>query len=340
MSALCVRHVWRPTSDSATALRQAPRAHAILRGKTMTNKECAIDASSLSLVFPVRVDGQDRLENLATSSRYVRQFLRGAELVLVECDDETRVSDEVKARFDRVIFIKSIDAFSKSECMNTGLLQCTRPVVGFYDVDVLVHPAAMEWAIDKIQTGHYPLVLPFNGVFVDITGACRRDVIKRLAVGSLVHDAVSAINLRPDSSARIVDGGVFVADREVMTMEGGYNVKMVSYGWEDIEVLLRLEKLGYYRDYAPYNLVHLDHSRGPDSVRNEHFDLNEAEYRKVRAMSRRSLRRYVDEDLRIVTGAKAARQRRDLRRRKSRGLLSRSGIGALIGKVRSRLSHR
>lgn len=306
----------------------------------MTTKECAIDASSLSLVFPVRLDGADRLENLTTSSRYVRSYLAGAELVLVESDGETKVPDEVKAKFDRVIFIRSVDAFSKADCMNTGLLECTRPVVAFYDVDVLVHPSAVAWGIETIQSGRYPVVLPFNGVFVDISGDCRRRVIDRLEVGTLVDDTVEAINALSDAAARIVDGGVFLADREVMTMEGGYNSRMISYGWEDIEVLLRLEKLGYYRAYAPHNLIHLDHTRGPDSKRNEHFDRNHAEYRKVRAMSRRALRDYVDNDLTIVRGTDAAQERQRLRRRKSRGALSRAGLGALFGKMRSRLRHR
>ena len=303
-------------------------------------KTHSIDAISLSVVFPVRIDGADRLENLDASSRYVRQSFTGAQLILVECDRTSKVPQTIKDIFDRVIFISSETPFSKSLCMNTGLLECTRPIVAFYDVDVLVHPAAAAWAIEAIQSGKYPVVLPFNGVFVDVGGDRRVDVIERLDVGSLASDTMRIINKLPDATARVVDGGVFLADREILTLEGGYNSRMISYGWEDIEVLLRLEKLGYYRAYAPHNLIHLNHSRGPDSIRNEHFDRNKAEYQRIRAMSRASLRVYVDEELRLTSGRDVADRRQALRRKKSRSAFSYPGINALFSKVRSRLRHR
>lgn len=304
----------------------------------MTRKYRPIDASALSVVFPVRLDGADRLENLDASSRYVRRHFSDAELILVEADRTSKVPQEIIDRFDDVILLPSDAPFSKSQCMNAGLMKCTRPVVAFYDVDVLVHPDAAAWAIEQIQSGRYPVALPFNGVFVDISGARRKSVIEHLSVGVLAEDAMAEINALADATARIVDGGVFLADREMITLEGGYNSRMISYGWEDVEVLLRLEKLGYYRCYALHNLVHLDHSRGPDSIRNEHFAENHAEYRRVRAMSRIELRNYVDNELRLAPNKDDARLQ--LRRRKSRSSFGLHALCALISKIRSRLRHR
>jgi GT2 family glycosyltransferase len=306
----------------------------------MTLNDGHIDASSLSLVIPLRVDGEDRLENLDTSSRYIKRHLKGAELILVEFDRVSSIPNFIKERFDRYILIESEGPFSKSRCMNAGLLECTRPIVGFYDVDVLVNPAAIEWSLKIISTAQHSIVVPFNGVFVDITGGLRRAVITSLSVETLSHEKVNAINQRPNATARIVDGGIFLADRDVITSEGGYNHKMISYGWEDIEVLLRLEKLGYYRAYASANLIHLDHSRGPDSVRNEHFDRNRHEYLRVRRMSRSTLRNYVDNELRLIAGSEADAQRKRIREMRSRSFFHRAGIMALYSKVVSRLAQR
>lgn len=308
--------------------------------KSMTLNDGQIDASSLSLVIPLRVDGEDRLENLDATSKYIKRYLKGAELILVECDRASAIPDFIKERFNRYILIESEGPFSKSRCMNSGLFECTRPIVGFYDVDVLVHPAAIEWSLNIISAGRHPIVVPFNGVFVDITGDLRRTVITSLSVQALAHEKVNEINQRPNATARIVDGGIFLADRDVIMSEGGYNHKMVSYGWEDLEVLLRLEKLGYYRAYASTNLIHLDHSRGPDSVRNEHFNRNRDEYLRVRRMSRSGLRNYIDNELRLVPGIEADAQRKRIREMRSRSSFHHARISALYSKVISRLRHR
>jgi len=296
-------------------------------------------SSALSIIVPVRIDVPDRLENLRTSTAYLRKHFPYAEMIMVECDESSTVPDDVKSLFDEVLFVALHGPFAKSRAMNLGLLRARRPVVAFYDVDVLVHPSAARWAVRQILTKRFPLVLPFSGVFVDVSGARRREMILQLEVGRLALESVREINAKPDCTARIVDGGVFFADREVMIVEGGYNARMISYGWEDIEVLRRFEQLGYYRAYAKENLIHLDHARGPDSVKNEYTDRNRDEYERVKQMSRAKLRTYVINDLAIAHGPDIDRLRHEVRARKSRSNFGPTRVAALVSKIASRIRH-
>lgn len=309
-------------------------------GAVMGVRATPVDCSMLSVILPVRIDNADRLENLTAVSAYIRKFFNDAELILVESDSRPQIDPAFQHRFDQYHYISTTGPFSKSACMNAGLLLCTRPIVVFYDVDVFVHPQAIEWTIDLIRRHRFFVALPFNGTFVDISGNVRRQAIEELTVGDLADQSIAAVGKLPECEARIVDGGVFVADREVVTLEGGYNSNMVSYGWEDLEVLLRLERLGYPYCYSEKNLVHLAHARGPDSVKNEHFDKNKAEYIKVRGMNRSALRRYVDEALSIVHGEDVSGCRSTMRRRKSAATLSLRRLAGIASKIRSRLRHR
>jgi predicted glycosyltransferase involved in capsule biosynthesis len=108
-----------------------------------------------------------------------------------------------------------------------------------------------------------------------------------------------------------------LACREIVALEGGYNKKMISYGWEDTEFFKRLNKLGYYSVMlSDYNLIHLDHRRGPDSRINEMYDRNRQEFEKVISMSRRELRKYVENEIDIAEPEEKYR-RNALRKRQS-----------------------
>jgi predicted glycosyltransferase involved in capsule biosynthesis len=297
-----------------------------------------VDGSQLSVIVPVRIDGADRQENIRAITAYLRRHTRDAELILIECDAVRKVPQDVLAQFDQQIFLETTGPFSKAWAMNTGLQLASRDVVAFYDADVMVHQDALRWAINLIAEGKAPAVLPFNGLFVDISGARRASAIAALETGELAFAKADTFYAMQEAAARRVDGGVFLANRDVMLRAGGFNKRMVSYGWEDIEVLLRLERLGYYRRYAPFNLVHLDHFRGSDSIKNEHYSRNEAEYIKVKMMGRRALRSYVDEELRLDEREGGSAD--VVRRAWSRSSFSVAHAHQLADKIRSRLATR
>lgn len=302
--------------------------------------EAPIDGSPLSVIVPFRVDMPDRLRNLETITAYLGRYFPGAETILVEMDARSKVPHRLAAQYDAHVFIKDGGPFAKARAVNDGLLRSTRPIVAFYDVDVLVHPAAAQEAVETILRGSYPVVLPFNGTFLDIGGETRDRIMRELTVGDLAVRRMSEADSRPDIAVRFVDGGVFFARRDLISLEGGFNRKMISYGWEDLEVLMRLEKLGYYKTYLKYNLIHLDHARGPDSVRNEHYERNREEYDRVAAMSRSELRRYVETDLALDRDGESRAARDRLRRETSRSSFGLARASSLGSKIRSRLAQR
>lgn len=222
---------------------------------------------------------------------------------MVEQDTVSHI-DELLSRFPSVRhhFLLNSGNFRKVEAVNVGALMTDRRYVCIYDADVLVSPKAIDIAVHAMENSGWKIVLPYNRVCLDVRGPLR----ERLGRAGVVtgYDrlrALSAANHIPDASARFVNGGIVMVHREVFLAEGGLNRKMISYGWEDTELVKRLSSLGYpFLSVAGYNLIHLDHDRGVDSRPNDYYDVNMQEFRRIAAMSRAELIRYVESDLSLT----------------------------------------
>ena len=279
----------------------------------------------LSFVIPIRVDTPDRLENCETILRFLLKHFPEAEIQLIEEDTQTKTAS-LRQSFPTVVWhFKFNDKhFSRGAALNTGFLRSTRRCVCAYDTDILLDPSAVRKAVSLIRSGRWSIVIPFNLIFVELSGERRKSVIESLDIGGLSGIAkLSDVPKHPEIAARVLSGAIMLCDRDIAVMEGGYNRKMVSYGWEDIEFFKRFEKLGYFSFMlSNFNLIHLDHRRGPDSRINEMYEINRAEFEKIMKMSKAELRRYAAEELQIEPGVDLDRRRRIQKRQLLRNWLT------------------
>ena len=256
----------------------------------------------LSFVIPIRVDTPDRLENCETILRFLTRHFPESEIQLVEQDVQSQTVS-LRKSFPRAVWHFEFNDrhFSRSAAINTGLLRSTRPCVCAYDTDILIEPEALRLSVSLIMSGRWSIVIPFNLIFVELSGARRKTVIDSLDITELsAIPHLSAVPKHPEIASRVLSGAIMMCDKDLAIMEGGYNRKMVSYGWEDIEFFKRFEKLGHYSYMLnDYNLIHLDHRRGPDSRINEMYEVNKAEFDKVVKMSESELKIYVEREIQI-----------------------------------------
>ena len=273
----------------------------------------------ISFVIPIRVDTPDRLENCGAILRFLTLHFPQAEIQVIEQDTVSKTSDLQRA-FPAVIwqFEFNDKHFSRSGALNQGFLRATRPCVCAYDTDILIDPEALRRSASLIRRGSWPIVIPFNLIFVEVSGTYRRRLIADLDIAALSRiSTLAAVPKDPELAARVLSGAIVMCDREIAVREGGYNRNMVSYGWEDIEFFKRFQKLGHYSfALGEFNLIHLDHRRGPDSRINAQYAINKAEFDKVVRMATPDLEAYVAADLRIGRDLDAL-SRRKLRRRQA-----------------------
>jgi hypothetical protein len=272
----------------------------------------------LSVVIPVRIDNDDRLENLETSLRFLVRNFPGSEILVVE-DDLVPQTARLLERFPtiRVDFERNTDRFSRASVANRGLRNATCPIAAVWDLDVLIKASAVKSAASRIRSGKETIVLPHNTFFVNVDGATKKRLVHSLDPSIIPHVWHRKQRIdNDDLRAHPILSGIIMFDRAVILAEGGFNQEFKSYGWEDCELLRRMNKLGYYtKIIGGANIVHLNHARGVDSRPNELTQRNRQIHQMVSSMTRRELENYVERYL-------AEPENFDFRRKKRRAQLT------------------
>ncbi|WP_373715407.1 galactosyltransferase-related protein [Roseateles sp.] len=259
--------------------------------------------ASVAFVVPMRVDGPDRHWNLKSTLGFLTRNCPDADILVVEQDVTSQIQD-VLAMYPQVRHLLQLNAgsFKKAEAVNAGACDTDRRYICIYDTDVLIAPQAIAAALHAMERRGWRIALPFNHIFLDVRGSLRTRLGEQGVIAG--YDQICRLELAgsiPESTPRFLGGGICIIQREIFLAEGGLNKKMVSYGWEDTELIKRFDILGYPVLRIPgFNLIHLDHARGVDSKPNQHFATNEQEFRKVSAMSREELQKYVVTDLSLT----------------------------------------
>jgi glycosyltransferase involved in cell wall biosynthesis len=258
----------------------------------------------VTFIIPIRVDSDDRIQNFNAVLAYLDRFFRESEIIVIEDDKEKRIGAQLEQYPGlKYIHIENPDRFSKSRAVNAGLLQTTGKYTIIHDADVLVHPAAIKKCIRIMERGFKHVMVPYNSVVINIAGASKNELIRTLDISAIgyVHRGIEK-PVNNEHSYAIHAAGISIVNTVILRSFGGFNKKMISYGYEDVEIYTRLRKMGFYHFMTGgYNLLHLDHHRGTDSKINELYLENRKEFEKVKKMSFSTLLKYIYEELTITS---------------------------------------
>ncbi|MBV1776593.1 glycosyltransferase [Burkholderiaceae bacterium DAT-1] len=257
----------------------------------------------ITFIIPIRIDSKDRLINLSTVIRQLSQEFTESEIIVIEQSDEQKAKDLALKGNCRYVWQQSDTSFCKSLAINHGLKIRQHKICCVYDADVLISSKAISLGVNIIENSTFQVVLPYNQICTNITGKTKEFIIETLDFSNFsnftnIRDAKSY----KDATPHILNGGVILFNAEIAISCGGFNKKMISYGWEDTEFHVRLRKLGYpmYMLHS-FSIVHLDHQRGADSKPNENYFKNETEFFHIKNLNKKQLAAYVENELYELT---------------------------------------
>lgn len=255
------------------------------------------DGSQISVVIPFRCDSQGRLDNLDAVLRHLSGCLPGADLIVIE--DGPVLCGEALGRQPGVRWFGRFNdgAFHRTRLINLAAETLTaRRFLCSHDTDVMAYPAGLGQALDLLRGG-VTLVFPYDGRFVDLRGGVRQAQIATPDPECVPADA-RALRRHPARREIVCVntgsvGGAVLFDRTAFLACGGYHEGFVTWGFEDIELVTRMEKLGHpRRRVAGLPLLHLSHARGRWWRRGPWYSAvrrNARLYRTMAAMSRDDL---------------------------------------------------
>jgi hypothetical protein len=217
------------------------------------------DLKDATFVIPVRIDSDDRLENLSAVLRYIRKNFDTNVLVL-EADSENRIPAELVPEGIDHLFIEDHSPIFYRQFYNNMLLgMAATPIVIKCDADIVVPPSQMNDAVNAVRYGDCRVSYPYEGIFTHVKGVLRSDFIRTLDVRSLWQYLPSYPSSQPSY------GGCVIVDRATFLGTGVDNEAFNGWGFEDQEMSKRVKILGHsiYRAKGP--LFHLHHPRGQHS---------------------------------------------------------------------------
>ncbi len=273
-----------------------------------------IDTSDLSIVFSIKIDSADRLENLRLNLAYIGVFFQNCEVIIVEQDQKSQIAELVSNRPGvQHYFIPSGDAHYKTRNLNHATNLATRSLVMMCDCDVICPPEALARALQRLREDA-AFVSPHNGLLVNISKQFIRQAksVSELVAGLVYFPKNFNLDLERFDYTHMAPlygcstynstGGCILYRKKDFYLIGGWNTNFFSYGFEDMEFVHRLQKLGYRLEMLDdNNLYHFDHERKSDSVYNNFFRSNEAEWENVVAMDEAQLTQYALNGFRKLT---------------------------------------
>lgn len=245
-----------------------------------------IDLSDTTFMIPVKIESEDRVNNLNIVATYLREQF-DTQIIIAEQGDRQIVPQILsKSLFDLYVYYKNNFHFHKTKLINTMVKFSNTPYVIMHDSDVLMEPDQYLEAINMLRMNKVDFVYPFNGKCVNVPKSFVPKIIETLNF--------KLVRAKYTNQKDLALGGCVAYNRDKFIEAGMMNEILISYGPEDGEQDLRLKKLGYRTNRINKPLYHIEHSRTENSSEgHQHSKQNWQEMQKVRNMSDQMLRNYI-----------------------------------------------
>ena len=247
------------------------------------------DLRDISFLIHVRLDVDERLENLTAVMDYYHEHCINVEFVIV--NDDTEPDKRLKSLHEkygdtsRFLFQQNKDIYHRTRAFNVGSTSTDRPYIIAGDTDVIVHPKHILKSVQILKSDDkIAAVFPYNGLFIELNDKLKQQLIETRDTSSLYEFIPPADKHAPeykDDNITIIHdkskGGCIVYSHKHWNTFNGYNPNFIGWGLEDDEIAHRIYVLGYYVvrvDDKEAVAWHLSH---PNTMRkdNPHFDNNE-----------------------------------------------------------------
>jgi predicted glycosyltransferase involved in capsule biosynthesis len=251
------------------------------------------DLNDVTFVIPFALDSEDRLRNLKISTEYLLTHFQ-TNIVISEYADRSRLSlDQWSPAMTRNIrhefFPNSNPYFQRTRSVNLAVKTITTPYFVIYDSDVLLKTGQYLQAAALLRSRKADMVLPFANQVMWIPEQEVNMLPRRISDTTL-----ASLEYVLSDDSYIFLGLVNFINRQSFLNAGMMNEKFRAWGFEEMELYMRLVKLGYSVLRTPGLAYHLDHYRGAGSnAEHDYYQANQQEYHRILALNPDEMRGYI-----------------------------------------------
>ena len=241
-----------------------------------------------TFIIPITYDSEDRYENYKLVVKYLRHYF-DTNIIIGEHGAEAFKQSAANNGCEYMHWTG--EHFHRTRFLNDMTEAGKTKYVCNLDADVLFTPAQIFEAVRMLRNG-LDLVYPYDEAFVRLDRKKWYDPIRKsLSLDPLLqsYDGGSPPGYNPS-----VGGAVFF-EKDAYWRMGGENENFVSFGPEDACRYRRAKVLGLKIGRVVGKLYHMNHWCGENSSsENDNFERNENEWKRVKYMTKKELREYVN----------------------------------------------
>lgn len=245
-----------------------------------------IDFKDVTFIIPIKFDSEDRKNNFKITINYLLKNF-DTNIIVMESD---KISNEefIKSISDKIIYFfekNETNLFHRTKLLNYMTKMSKTNIIVNYDIDVIFKLEQYIESRNKLLH-NCDFCFPYSGKFYDI---------KKEFFNFIENNDFNSIDLNRCTlfNPNSVGGAIFF-NKDVYEKIGLENENFVSWGHEDWERIIRIQKMGYNLCRVYGILYHLTHFRDYNgSSSNPHYSKNEQEFNKVNLMNKEQLSEYI-----------------------------------------------
>lgn len=253
-------------------------------------KNSRIRLQDVTFMIPVRIDSEDRLENLSVVLRWLDKFF-DTNIIVYEADRTSKLKTIQPPDNCRLFFEPDNHAvFHRTKYNNIMVRMATTPIVAIYDADVILNPDQILAAVKDIRQNEADFASPYSGECILVDALFKAMFSKILDTRLLERNAGKS-----NVGATRAKGGVVFLKKDAFVTAGMENEFIDMWGPEDAERMKRMYILGYSISQVKGPLFHLHHQRNTNSGYNSKEDVVRLmkEYLKICTMDKAALKKYI-----------------------------------------------
>ena len=220
----------------------------------------------LTFLLPCRIESEDRLKNVITSTTYLLKNFPEAKVILKEVDTRSHfkfralpvIQKYVNTNQLTHIFEESDEKFfHKTRILNDLLVASDTPIVYNHDVDVVLPVESYKLAYDAISSGQSDAIYPFGCGVYQWAVNYSESIFNQFLDSDFDFSTLDEGKFRVASS--IGWGQMIKRDTEIEV--GMWNENFISWGAEDCEFYFRLNSFGRKVGRVIGDIYHFEHGR-------------------------------------------------------------------------------
>jgi hypothetical protein len=261
------------------------------------NIQMKIDLSEATFIIPIRIESQDRLRNVITTTAFLLENF-DTNIFIKEVDSQSIFEKnalpilkdilDVDVKVNHIFEQSDEPLFHRQKVLNEMIVSANTKIVVNYDCDVLLPLGSYYEAYQSILHHIHDVIYPYGqGMYQQQVRATDEIVSHFLQTGDFVY-------LDQHSNLHTSDfGWVQFFNRQVYIDGGMENENFKAYAPEDKERFYRFTTLGYNVGRINDYVYHLEHARGENSwFSNPHMTSNIEEWEKIQKMNKQQLIEY------------------------------------------------